>query len=215
MHHLRKAAIQFVVTGTPRSGTTYVARVLRKIGFDCHHERRFTPWEVVMDAYRLDDVPWGDSSWLAAPFLPMLPADTKVFHVLRDPLKTINSIIGTGQIDWPHDYRTFIAKHCWNDEDYWPADVAADAQTFWLRWNLMIERSGRVHRRFRVEDLPAVLPEIASTLGRTDVSEQLVAQALAVPADVNTRPHEASVRLTRADLTAECVEMARRYGYEY
>jgi hypothetical protein len=215
MHDLRKAAIQFVVTGAPRSGTTYVARVLREIGVECHHERRFNPWEVVMEAYRLDDIPWGDASWLAAPFLPMLPEGTKVFHVVREPLKTLNSIIGTGQIDWPHDYRTFIAKHCWNDEDYWPADVAADAQTFWLRWNLMIERSGRVDRRFRVEDLPALLPAIASTLGRTDLSEQLVARALAVPADVNTRPHEASVQLTRADLTAECVEMARRYGYEY
>ena len=212
----RKTDIHFVVTGTPRSGTTYVARVLQKLGFDCRHERRFTPWEVITEVRRLNDVPWGDSSWLAAPFLHLLPASTKIFHVVREPLNTINSIIGTGQIDWPDDYRTFIAKYCWNDENYWPKDVGLDAQTFWVRWNLMIERSGRVNRQFRIEDIPAALPGIASDIGASDIGAQDIAGVLdAVPMNVNTRRHRSSLRLTKADLTPECVEMARRYGYDY
>jgi hypothetical protein len=94
--------------------------------------------------------------------------------------------------------------------------VGRDAQTFWVRWNLMIERSGRVNRRFRIEELPSVLPEIASAIGVPDVGERLIADALApVPTDANTRKHRSSVQLSRADLTAECVEMARRYGYDY
>jgi hypothetical protein len=212
----RQAAIDFVVTAAPRSGTTYVAKVLQKLGVDCRHEWSFTPWEVVTEKYRLNSGPWGDSSWLAAPFLHMLPAGTKVLHVVREPLQTLNSIIGTGQIDWPDDYRTFIARHCWNDEDYWPADVALDAQTFWVRWNLMIECSGRVNRRFQVEQLPSLLPEIASEIGVSNIDERLMAEAVtAVPTTANNRRHHSSVRLTRADLTAECVEAARRYGYDY
>ena len=211
-----KTGIHFVVTGTPRSGTRYVARVLQKLGFDCHHERHFTPWDVITEDCRLNDIPWGDSSWLAAPFLHMLPATTKVFHVVREPLHTLNSIIGTGQIDWPDDYRTFIAKHCWNDENYWPKNVGLDAQTFWVRWNLMIERSGRVNRRFRVEEIPAALLGIAADIGGSGISARDIAGVLdAVPRNVNTREHDSSLRLTRSDLTDECVEMARRYGYDY
>ena len=212
---LRKTNIDFVVTGAPRSGTTYVANVLQKLGFDCHHEQRFTPWEVVVEAYRLSGRPWGDSSWLAAPFLQMLPESTKVFHVVREPLNTLNSIIGTGQIDWPDDYRTFIARYCWGDENYWPTDVALEAQTFWVRWNEMIEHSGRVVMRFRVEDMAAALPRIASEVGAAGVTDWDIAGTLAaVRADVNKRD-PAAVRLTKADLTAEFRETARRYGYDY
>jgi hypothetical protein len=214
-HGWRKAHIDFVVTGTPRSGTTYIAKVLRRLGVDCHHERWFTPWAVIMEAYRSNDIPWGDSSWLAAPFIEMLPEDTKVFHVVREPLNTLNSVIGTGQIDWPDDYRTFIARHCWSDENYWPADVGRDAQTFWVRWNQMIEQSGRVSRRFQIEEVPSIITEIVSTIGAPVTGEALARALDRVPTDVNTRKHRAAVQLTRADLTADCVEMARRYGYDY
>ena len=213
---LRKTDIDFVVTGTPRSGTTYVSHILKNFGFDCLHERRFTPWEVVTDAYRLTSRPWGDASWLAAPFLPILPDSTKVFHVVREPLRTLNSIIGTGQIDWPDDYRTFIARYCWGDENYWPTNVELDAQTFWVRWNEMIEHSGRVVMRFRVEDMATALRRITSELGMTEVTEADVANALAgIRTDVNTRRHRPPGNVTRADLTAEFRETARRYGYDY
>src|SRR5207247_654767 len=152
----------------------------------------------------------------AAPFLHLLPADAKVFHVVRDPLNAVNSIIGTGQIDWPDDYRTFIAKHCWNDENYWPADLGQDAQTFWVRWNLMIEQSGRVSRRFRVEDIASALPGIVSDVGMIGISEQDIARVVEeVPSNVNKRKHRNPLRLTRHDLTAEFVHTARRYGYDY
>ena len=213
---LKPSPIDFVVTGTPRSGTTYVAKVLQKLGLECRHERRFTPWDVVIESYRLNSVPWGDSSWLAAPFLHLLPPTTRVLHIVRDPLKTLNSIIGTGQIDWPDDYRTFIAKYCWNDENYWPTDVGRDAQVFWERWNLMIERSGRVTKRFKIEELPSIVPEVVSALGIPQVDGRMAAEAVeTVPTTVNARKHYATVTLTRSDLTPECVEMARRYGYDY
>jgi hypothetical protein len=213
---LVKTQISFVVTGTPRSGTTYVARVLQKLGLDCRHERRFNPWEIIMEVCRFNEEPWGDSSWLAAPFLQALPADAKVFHVVRDPLSAVNSIIGTGQIDWPDDYRTFIAKYCWNDANYWPTDVGRDAQTFWVRWNLMIEQSGRVSRRFRVEETAAAVPGILSDVGLAGVSEQDIARVLQeVPRNMNARKHRSALRLTRDDLTPEFIQTARRYGYDY
>jgi hypothetical protein len=210
------APLDFVVTGTPRSGTKYVARLLREVGFHCTHERYFNPWEVIVRSGRLDSRRRGDSSWLAAPYLSALPETVKVFHVVRDPLAAVNSIIGTGQIDWPADYRTFIARHCWGDENYWPADVAGDAQHFWLRWNAMIEESGRVLRRFHLESLASSLTDLVRDID-PQRAESLDVQAVlgAMPPTVNARPHLGAARLTRAELTPELCAVARAYGYDY
>jgi hypothetical protein len=210
--------LDFVVTGTPRSGTKYLATVLRRLGIDCWHERSFNPWYVMTEAYRLNDRPWGDSSWLAAPFLHLLPADTKVFHVVREPLDALNSIIGTRQLNKPRpsDFQQFLAMHCWNDERHTSIDVGLDAQTFWVRWNRMIEDSGRVSLRFRVDEISSALPVIVSEIGASHLTGQDIAVAVeAVPKDVNTREHRCPVRLVRSDLTTECVDAARRYGYDY
>src|SRR6266536_2441135 len=127
--------IDFVITGTPRSGTSYIARILSYLGIECGHELVFNPWNFRYQEMRSNGKLWGESSWMAVPFLENIPSTTKVFHIVRNPIKTINSIIGTGHIHWPTDYRTFLALHCWGDENYWPSDVPAAAQEFWMMWN--------------------------------------------------------------------------------
>ena len=213
-----RRSLDFVVTGTPRSGTQYLSAVLRKLGIDCWHERSFHPSCVMLEGYRLNDRLWGESSWLAAPFLHLLPARTKVFHLVREPLDALNSIIGTRQLDKPKpsDFRTFLGRYCFGNEQHAPVDVAADAQTFWVRWHRLIEDSGRVTFRFRLEDTHSALLAIGTELGASQITEQAVAEAVnAVPKNVNTRPHRCPVRLLRSDLTPEFVDAARRYGYDY
>ena len=215
---LERRSLDFVVTGTPRSGTQYVARVLRSLGLDCWHERSFNPWGIVVDAYRLNDRPWGDSSWLAVPFLDLIPASTKVLHVVREPLSTINSMIGTRHFNHPRpgDFQKFLGRHCWNDENHRSADVGEDAQTFWVEWNRRIEESGRVFRRFQVEAIGGVLPAVMSELGGARVTQPEITRVLqTVPTTVNTRERLMELELTRSDLTPACLAMAARYGYAY
>jgi hypothetical protein len=212
---MQDRTLHFVITGTPRSGTSYIARLFQAIGFDCGHEERFNPWHKNHDQ---DFKPLGDSSWMAAPFLTELPPSTKVFHLVRDPVKAINSIIGTGQLHWPSDYRTFLARHFWGDSNYWPTDITVEAQHFWIRWNRIIEQSGRVTRRLQVERVREAIVEVAKEIKpEWDMSSKGLDVAVkSVPRDFNTRPHiggQGPVGVS--DLTAECMFMARRYGYSY
>jgi hypothetical protein len=209
--------IDFIITGTPRSGTSYIAQVLSFIGLECGHESMFNPWEARYEQIRSDARKWGDASWLAAPFLEKLPSSTKVFHMVRHPIKTINSIIGTGQIDWPSDYRSFLAHHCWGDSNYWPGDIPTATQEFWVKWNGIIEQSGRVTRRFQVEKIADVLHDVLTDIEPgCDVDCSRLQEALkVVPTTYNTRPKQTEVFLTPADLKQECVIMLEQYGYHH
>jgi hypothetical protein len=81
----------FVVTGCARSGTTYLSVVLSRLGLRCGHEVVFGPRTRSFEGFRGQH---GDSSWLAVPFLPELPADTLVLHRVRHPLRVVRSLLG-------------------------------------------------------------------------------------------------------------------------
>jgi hypothetical protein len=206
--------IDFVVTGAPRSGTGYVANVLQVLGVDCGHEQYFNPWKVTIAEARESFEVWGDASWMAAPFLMTLPKSVKVIHLVRNPVDCIRSILGTGQLETPNDYRSFAARHCWGNEDLWPTDArrVAAAMSFWARWNEIIEESGRAIYTVQVEQVPEQVPGIlASINGGIPSTNASIAVARAVPKDVNTKKY------THADevggLSEECRNMGLRYGY--
>lgn len=208
--------LDFVVTGCPRSGTQYAARALESLGLSCHHEVCFNPWSITFAADRPEGEIWGDASWLAVPFLTWLPAETKVIHLVRDPVRTINSILGTGQLDWPTDYRRFLVHHFHGDADYWPDDVASFAQQFWVGWNTRIEATGRVALRLRIEDFGAAAPAVVSLLqpGRRPTDEDLACLDR-VPRSENSRPYDGNTRVDAGRLTREVRALAGRYGYRY
>jgi hypothetical protein len=208
----RSRAIDFLITGTPRSGTGYIAQILSYLGIECSHERMFNPWEVHYEEMRSDSRKWGDSSWMAVPYLGKIPPITKVFHIVRDPLKTINSIIRTRQVDWPSDYRAFLALHCWGDSNYCPTDIAPAAQYFWVTWNSMIELSGRVTRRFQVERVGDIVDIVSDIEPGLELDPARLEEALkAVPTTYNTK--EGKNFLTESELEEKIVIMGRRYGY--
>lgn len=95
---------RFVVVAAPRSGTGYLARVLKRCGVACGHEDVYTP-HVAVGVNR----PWwgrwqGDVSWLAAPRLDDIPDDVTVFRQTRDPRHTAASMVATGMFDRVHRY---------------------------------------------------------------------------------------------------------------
>ena len=202
---MQTTLIAFVITGSPRSGTAYVARLLSNLGLYCGHEECFNPWNIKYEAECLNDNVWGDCSWMAVPFVPDLPPATKVFHLVRDPVKTINSIIATGQLDWPSDYQRFIAEHMWGDASYWPSETMSEAQRFWVRWNQLMEESGRVTRRIRVEKVRDWLPEIFREL-KPDCAmsrKQFDLAMNSVPSNYNKRPRygRSQDAIAESDLT--------------
>jgi hypothetical protein len=210
--------IDFVVTGTPRSGTKYMASLLRELGYNSTHERCFDPWHMLFAEERPDEAPWGDSSWLAVPYLRDLPPATRVIHVVRDPVSSINSIIGTGQLDWPHDYRTFIAHHWRDDRDWWPDELAGPGESFWHDWNARIESSGRVSLQVQLETVCEHLDTLCNVIDPERVIDPRLPDVAVhrVSRRTNTRPHlETSPVLTPASLDRRTRALARRYGYDY
>jgi hypothetical protein len=207
--------LNFVVTGCPRSGTQYVARILQQLGYDCLHEASFNPWQAVF-AMEHDDRPWGDSSWMAVPFLSWLPPETAIIHLVRDPLRTINSIVGTGQLDWPTDYRRFLAHHFMGDSERWPEDLARIAQDFWVEWNQRIMGTERVRLRVKVEEFVDRLPEVIHLIDPQRVlTARDVSRVESIPRDENSRPHLIRNAVDYGDLTDECRLLARTLGYPY
>ncbi len=213
---LVRKSLDFVITGCPRSGTRYLARILTALGYDCDHEACFNPWRVVLAEDRPETCIWGDSSWMAVPFLETLPPETVVIHLVRDPLRTINSILGTGQLDWPNDYRSFLASHVWGDDLYWPSDVREAAQNFWVNWNERIDGTGRVQIRMQVERARESLEVLVDVLdpGRKLSPSDLI-RVNEIPTDENARPYLTPATLSSADLIPRCRELASRYGYSY
>src|SRR5262245_57962235 len=101
--------IRFIVAGCPRSGTTYMAKLMTALGYPCGHERIFNIWRILgldvrpeiggdfrdpMTAFFQLDAKKGDASFLAIPYMDQLPEGTVVFHQVRNPLEVIRSLMG-------------------------------------------------------------------------------------------------------------------------
>jgi hypothetical protein len=199
--------LRFIVVGTGRCGTAYIAQVLNQVGIFCGHEWVYTPHPVELPFEIL-----GDSSAQAAPFAASFPG--LVLHQVRHPLKVIASFLRFGLFD---DYRrcgeggAFIARHF-----RFTGEPLADAMRYYVEWNLLCERADD-YRRYRVEEIDSkLLRQIGDWIG-IPVTEERADQALArIPNNANTRGDV--VPLSWSDLPTGTIkerlsEMAVRYGY--
>jgi hypothetical protein len=174
--------LKYVVTGTGRCGTLFMANLLTSMGLPCTHEAVFTTegwdyaWSVMnglepavnsrisqgdnLSDYEIDLV--AESSYMAAPFISRMKVG--VIHVVRNPFKVIGSLVGYGfrqfskssPTEFEDDpyhfkYEKFIYENLpeLGEEKYSQIDRAC---LFYVRWNGMIEKSGRVELFHRIED---------------------------------------------------------------
>lgn len=180
---------RMIVTGTGRCGTAYVALALQRNLVPADHERFFNP-----ETFGIP--PWGraDVSWLAAPFLSHYQ-DAFVVHLVRDPLKTVASLVGIGLFEEPDSefwneghapYQEFARKMV-------PAVFEAStplgrAVSFYLAWNEMIEPHANI--RLRVEDQitgESLWPAVAAA-GSKATPFEIQRKIDEVPPFVNARP---------------------------
>lgn len=122
MQTLHFESLDYIVTGTGRCGTVYLAKLLSSIGIPCGHETIFKADGLINALKRMNNeeslelsklsqlasivdeknrIYWfkdkdvklrADSSYLAAPFLDQFEK-TKIIHVIRKPLEVINSFV--------------------------------------------------------------------------------------------------------------------------
>ena len=201
---------RFIVTGCPRSGTAYAAALFTELGVRCNHETVFG----VEQGLGRKPVSWngaeGDSSFVAAPFLP-LEDDIVVLHQVRHPLNYARSVVGIGFLSEQRRGRpwtTVIEKHA--PEVYEPKRQAERAAMLWRVWNTQVE--GHADFTYRLEDYdPALVLRLAELL-ELDITEEQAAQALErVPRNTNQRYRFERVPWRRIEPIVG--ELAARYGY--
>ncbi len=202
--------LKFIVVGTGRCGTGYIANVLTRAGIPCGHEWIYCP------AYRRSSRGSeiiGDSSAQAVPFVPDF--DGYVLHQVRHPLRVIGSFIG---FELFKDYRVhgddgdFMAQHF-----TFTGNEMYDVMRYYVEWNTRCERPDR-YLRYKLEDIDrALVRRLADAIGEP-VDDAAIDQALTeVPRNTNTRNNHQPVTwadLPDGPLKDDLVRMTVRYGYD-
>jgi hypothetical protein len=228
--------LQYVVTGTGRCGTVYLANLLTQCGLPCGHESIFTPWGLDEARARLEgrsaihvsaisrescgdwlpdaDALVADSSYLAAPFLGHdILKSAEIIHLVRHPMDVLNSfVVGLNYFhQWvpPDVWHWFIYSHLPELRlDYHPFERAA---LYYVRWNRMIEQrsAGRRYIRLQVENVPA---ELFRHLGRRCRDASLLA-ARKVNGRMAGKPEYTLADVPAGAIRDELCDLGERYGY--
>jgi hypothetical protein len=220
--------LKYLVTGTGRCGTMYIAQALSSVGVPCSHEAIFTFGGIEYALLKLagghlensavasDYGIWllnpqhieAEASFMAAPFLnhPCL-SETKIIHIVRHPLKVISSFLEAFdyfQKEKPEadPYQNFIYSHV-SELSSLP-DPISRACFFYQRWNEMIEMSSfPIHR---VED------SIEPILDKIGVSSKKVLENRRANTRSNTHKSYGVEDIPKA-AREQLKKFAARYGY--
>jgi len=165
--------LKYLVTGTGRCGTVYMARLLSSLGIMCGHESIFTfdglsqaknrllgksritlsgcciydikkKEKIASDWFKPKDI-IADSSYLAAPFLKEeILKDTKIIHLVRNPIKVISSqVLDAHFFKFPNQkqllWQEFVLIHFPELADI--KDQIERACYFYVVWNNLIANS--------------------------------------------------------------------------
>ncbi len=212
---------RILVTGCPRSGTGYVAALLRRLGLPCGHADHLNP-----ERLELGVPPWpselaAEASWYAAPYGESLPAGTLVVHVVRSPAAALSSLwrsrlFRTRSID-----RSFLERHAPVLLRGTPVQQTA---RLWSAWNeiaeLARETEGLRYLRLRFESLDEGALRWVAELSERELDAELARSALVEL----SRPHAAArseandsfaewTDLRGTELLGTIDELAARYGY--
>ena len=212
--------MKYVICGTGRSGTTYIADLLTKVGMPTLHEKHWahvgcvaTPSDVATQQWDHPDF-LGEATAQVAPYLP-LPG-VKTWHQVRHPLDTIGSFIGPFQLWGQVHAQDHEGKGCYHISHNFEetGNGLLDGIRFYVDWNLRCE-TGNSYRRWRLEDVDEnLLLSLGAEVG-LDLSKTLVREALEeIETNVNTMGEHRRPKLPDHPASEALRKMAKRYGYD-
>jgi hypothetical protein len=159
--------IKFLITGMPRSGTVYMARLLTSLEIMCGHESIFTPEGIEGAINRLNEEKeiitsavssdvkeiWFDhknqiaeSSYLSVPYLDHECLNScKIIHLVRNPIKVIISIYYDANF-WRSEgqlpYKNFVYSHFPELKEI--ENEIERTVAFYVLWNEKAERKSDI-----------------------------------------------------------------------
>lgn len=190
---------RFVIVGSGRHGSGYIAAVLNSVGVDCGHEQWWNPLTDRTDGLE------GDSSWCAVPDLERYRG--VVLQQVRHPLGVISSLLKAPL--WG-PYRDLIVRAGIKGDS--PVDEAIAVYL-----DLNEECARHALYRWKLEDInPMLVSRIGEVIGHPIAQVDAVAAVESTPTDTNH--HGPGPLVTWAELEGnqrlgELKAMAVRYGY--
>jgi hypothetical protein len=151
----------FAVIGTPRSGTKCMSDLFTNHGYPCNHEAyfgcpAFGTWYGNAQ---------GESSSLALPYAGGIRKQGgKIIHIIRDPMKTVSSIIRKDFLSddyFDKSVNAFFFKI--NMPELVELEEMDRYLYFWAKWNLRCERAA--HKTFKIEDVTKNPNQVFEFLG--------------------------------------------------
>ncbi len=207
--------VNYLIVTTPRSGGSFIAKLLTENGFQCGHE---THINVSQEYYAPTDPPrhrqdlYGEASWPSVPRINEFSTNTVLFHQIRDPLKTISSIAINGHFE-SNKWADYIRNHL--SHVPWPENDLQKAAIFWTEWHKMIEESigTRRYLRYKLEDInPKLIVQMGEMIG-VHVDVNRVEQTMARLGNKTNHRKPVSYQIKWKDLPSETQELATKYGY--
>ena len=186
----------FLITGAGRSGSSYIAKVLKRCGLDVGHHKMGKDG-IVCGFYCFDVKRYPVKSHPVP-----RPKFDVILHQVRDPLKSIASIQTGRSWKWTSQFlpipgdASVLTKACYN----------------WLVFNLEAERQALW--TYRIEDLKDVWRDMQRVLS---FDRDYPSATFNVPLNVNTRKHSkvtwVDVKRSAPLIYKDIREAAQRYGY--
>lgn len=221
----KMSALEFVVTGTGRSGTGYLSRLLNMLDVSCGHENVFHPFlrDDIIEFSNNSFV--GDSSWLAAPLLDQLSDSAWVFHQVRHPIEVARSFIGIGFFNNTpcsshRPYLDFIRRHQSFD------CIINEVERFmfhWVYWNQMVEinakTNGLNYCRIKLEDMDAETfnIDVLTKIGKMSSIDRIQRAQVVLGTVTNSRSRETELsfdNLPRGEIFDRFKALSLDYGYD-
>lgn len=198
------------MTGCGSSGSNYVAQLLQRNGVQVTHDAYLGQQGIVTNACDGTEV-WvhafgraGRRDYVLMK-MPVTEFD-RVVHLVRDPLKTIGSVLAKwqkfGQV-WRHIAETVPDLHA-NDV------TMASAAKYWLVWNERLHAVSTT--RIRLEDVLADRSVLATAVGRR-LRHALNPQVPVQSSGATYYPTWAELIALDGALATEIADLARSYGY--
>lgn len=227
-------SIKYIVTGTGRCGTMFMSKYLTSAGINCGHEVIFTNAGIESASKNLfrNNTLEADASYMAAPFLNhSILANAKIIHIVRDPIKVINSfVVGYNYFlspllncakfsnIWTYAYppgsdpefkfMNFIYTHVPELQSLSMSAIER-AALYYIQWNKMIEKSCK-DREFILFPIESDLATLNRFL-EIEYSDKL-------HSDTKTNSYEYKNQYSLASIQSQTIKkdllsLGLRYGY--
>jgi hypothetical protein len=192
--------LEYLVVGTGRCGTAYMAQLLTSAGIPCGHESVFStntlmeiknklknPKSLKLSKCSLmSESKWvnprdiiADSSYLSAPYLKSaILKNTKIIHVVRHPLDVIKSFVFDGLYfdkgipENSQNYQNFIKRKI--PEIYNNNfNSFTKAALYYILWNKLIEKNIQFYENYFLYNIESNPNGLLNFLGKKKYNKKL------------------------------------------